>query len=195
MTFYFERAKATKHQVILGYGVYSDRNDQRLLKPMLEEVTARTKKKPKSIIADAGCGRKMNYRYLKNQRITAYIPNQNYDQDTILRNKGLYHIVSPDIELERYKAKMRIRLENEYGQQMLRRRRQDVEPTFGDIKRNMEFRRFNLRGRLKCELEIGLVSIAHNLKKIRSWVKRATQWDDGRQKIQELGQILCYLPA
>ena len=30
---------ATEHQVILGYGVYSDRNDQRLLKPMLEEVS------------------------------------------------------------------------------------------------------------------------------------------------------------
>src|SRR3989344_6069596 len=56
---------ATEHQVILGYGVYSDRNDQKLLKPMMEEVEARTKRKPESVLADAGYGRKMNYRYLK----------------------------------------------------------------------------------------------------------------------------------
>lgn len=186
---------ATEHQIILGYGVFSDRNDQKLLKPMIEEVTARTKRKPESVLADAGYGRKMNYRYLKNQKITAYIPNQNYEQDTILRNQGLYHIVSPDTELERYKAKMRIRLQSEVGQRMLRRRRQDVEPTFGDLKRNMEFRRFNLRGRLKCELEIGLVSMAHNLKKIKSWVKKAMSWDDGRTKTRELGKTLGYLPA
>lgn len=186
---------ATEHQVILGYGVFSDRNDQKLLKPMLEEVTARTKRKPQSIIADAGYGRKMNYRYLKNQKITAYIPNQNYEQESILRNQGLYHIVSPDVELEKYKARMRIRLQSEHGQQMLKRRRQDVEPTFGDIKRNMEFRRFNLRGRLKCELELGIISMAHNLKKMKFWIKKATNWDDGRTKIQELGKTMGYLPA
>lgn len=186
---------ATEHQVILGYGVFSDRNDQKLLKPMIQEVEARTKKKPESVLADAGYGRKMNYRYLRHQKIAAYIPNQSYEQDTILRNQGLYHIQSPDSELEKYKARMRIRLQSDYGQQMLKRRRQDVEPTFGDLKRNMEFRRFNLKGRLKCELELGLVSMAHNLKKMKSWVKKATQWDDGRTKIQELGNILGYLPA
>jgi transposase len=185
---------ATEHQVILGYGVYSDRNDQKLLKPMLEEVTARTKRKPESILTDAGYGRKMNYRYLKHQKITAYIPNQSYEQDAILRNKGLYHIVSPDVELEKYKARMRIRLQSEQGQAMLKRRRQDVEPTFGDIKRNMEFRRFNLRGRLKCELELGIISMAHNLKKMKSWIRKATNWDDGRTKIQELAKTLGYLP-
>lgn len=186
---------ATEHQVILGYGVFSDRNDQKLLKPMIEEVEARTKRKPASVLADAGYGRKMNYRYLKHQKITAYIPNQSYEQDTVLRNKGLYYIVTPDIELEKYKARMRIRLQSEQGQAMLKRRRQDVEPTFGDLKRNMEFRRFNLRGRLKCELELGLASMAHNLKKMKSWVKKATQWDEGRKEIQELGSILGYLPA
>ena len=186
---------ATEHQVILGYGVFSDRNDQKLLKPTLEEVIARTKRKPESILADAGYGRRLNYRYLKNQKITAYIPNQSYEQDTVLRNQGLYHMVSPDIELEKYKARMRIRLQSEQGQAMLKRRRQDVEPTFGDIKRNMEFRRFNLRGRIKCELELGIISLAHNLKKMKSWIKKATQWDDGRTKVRELGKTLGYLSA
>ena len=186
---------ATEHQVILGYGVFSDRNDQKLLKPMIEEVEARTKRKPVLVLADAGYGRKMNYRYLKNQKITAFIPNQNYEQETVLKNQGLYHIQSPDAELEKYKARMRIRLQSDYGQRMLKRRRQDVEPTFGDLKRNMEFRRFNLRGKPKCELELGIISMAHNLKKMRSWVKKAILWGDGRTKIQELGKTLGYLPA
>lgn len=186
---------ATEHQVILAYGVYPDRNDQKLLKPMIEEVERRTKRKVQAVIADAGYGRKMNYRYLKHQKIAAYIPNQSYEQDTILRNKGLYHIVSPDTELERYKARMRIRLQGAYGQRMLQRRRQDVEPTFGDLKRNMEFRRFNLRGKFKCELELGLASMAHNLKKMKSWIRKTTNWDDGRTKIQELGKTLGYLPT
>ena len=186
---------ATEHQVILGYGVFSARNDQKLLKPMLEEVEARTKRKPQSVVADAGYGRKLNYRYLKHRNIAAYIPNQSYEQDTILRNQGLYRIQNSDVELEKYKARMRIRLQSDYGQAMLRRRRQDVEPTFGDLKRNMEFRRFNLRGKPKCEIELGIISMAHNLKKMKSWVKKAIQWDDGRTKTQELGKTLGYLHA
>ena len=111
-----------------------------------------------------------------------------------MRNQGLYQ-PSENTELERYKARMRIRLQSEQGQAMLKRRRQDVEPAFGDIKRNMEFRRFNLRGKLKCELELGIISMAHNLKKMKSWIKKAITWDDGRAKIQELGKTLGYLPA
>lgn len=77
----------------------------------------------------------------------------------------------------------------------MKRRREDVEPVFGNLKRNMGFRRFNLRGKWKCELELGLVSIAHNLLKVRNWVKKAIEQDNGRQKVQELGMVLGYIPA
>lgn len=187
---------ATEHQVILGYGVYPDRNDMKLLKPMVEEVKTRTKRTPEAVITDMGYGRKLNYRYLKRQKITAFIPYQSYEQDRSLRRKGLYRPPNdPNPELEKYKTDTRIKLESEYGQAMLKRRRQDVEPVFGDIKRNMEFRRFSLRGKLKCELEIGLLSLAHNFKKMKSWVKRATDWDNHQPEIQELARTLGYLPA
>lgn len=187
---------ATEHQVILGYGISPNRNDRRLLKPMMEELKKRTRQKPEILIADAGYGTKMNYRYLKNQRIPAYIPYQSYEQERILRNKGLYELPKhPDRELEKYKFRQRLRLQSKEGKAMMKRRREDVEPVFGNLKRNMEFRRFNLRGRWKCELELGLVSIAHNLKKIKNWVRRAADWDEGRQKVQELGMVLGYLPS
>lgn len=187
---------ATEKQVILGYGVYSNRNDIRLLKPMMEEVEERTQQKPEILIADAGYGTKMNYRYLRHQAISAYIPYQNYESERILRNKNLYEPPrSPDREFERYKFRARLRLQSNEGKQMMKRRREDVEPVFGNLKRNMEFRRFNLRGKRKCELELGLFSIAHNLKKIKAWVKKLAEWGDGRQKGIELGMVLGYLPA
>lgn len=187
---------ATEKQVILGYGIYPNRNDMRLLKPMMEEVRERTRQKPKILIADAGYGTKMNYRYLKHQAISAYIPYQNYESERILRNKGLYvSPKDPNREFERYKFRQRFRLQSKEGKQMMKRRREDVEPVFGNLKRNMEFRRFNLRGKHKCELELGLLAVAHNLKKIRNWVKKLAEWDDGRQKGIELGIVLGYRTA
>lgn len=160
---------ATEHQVILGYGVSSDRNDTNLLKPLVEEVKERTGRKPEVIGADSGYGTKKNYRYLKKERITSYIPYPTYEQERILRNKGLYEIPKhPDRELQKYKFRQRLRLQSEEGKTMMKRRREDVEPVFGNLKRNMGFRQFTLRGRRKCELELGLFSVAHNLIKIKN---------------------------
>ncbi|SDK70410.1 Transposase DDE domain-containing protein, partial [Pedobacter sp. ok626] len=41
----------------------------------------------------------------------------------------------------------------------------DVEPVFAHIKANRGFKRFLLKGISKAEVEVGLLSIAHNLKK------------------------------
>lgn len=187
---------ATEHQVILAYGVFRNRNDSKLMKPMIEELKQRTKRKPEIVVADAGYGNKKTYRYLKKEKIASFIPYGSYNQDRILRNKGIYTLpVNPDIELERYKAIQRMRLESEEGKVLLQRRRQDIEPTFGNIKRNLNFRRFLLRGLKKCELELGLVSLAHNLKKIKKKLENLVQWNDGREKVRELRQVLGYLPA
>lgn len=187
---------ATEHQVILAYGLSSNRNDQKLLRPMVKELKERTQRKPEAVVADAGYGTKMNYRYLKKEKITSYIPYNTYEQERILRNKGLYESPKePDPEYERYKFRQRLRLQSEEGKLMMKRRREDVEPAIGNLKRNMGFRKFNLRGKWKCELELGLISLAHNLLKVRNWVKKMAEQDDGRQKIQELGTVLGYLSS
>jgi len=99
------------------------------------------------------------------------------------------------MEYERYKFRQRLRPKGEERKLMMKRRREDIEPVIGNLKRNMGFRRFNLRGKWKCELELGLVSIAHNLQKIKKWVKRQVELDNGRQEVQELGIVLGYLPV
>lgn len=187
---------ATEHQVILGYTVTSDRNDSMRMQPTLEEVRARTGRTPTTVVADAGYGNKATYQYLTKQGITAFIPYNNYVRDRILRNQGVNTTpITPDPELEEYKAIQRLRLETPFGKAMLDRRRQDVEPTFGNIKRNLGFRRFLLRGQQKCELEFGLVALAHNLKKLRKRVLDLCTWDDGRMKTRELGQVLGFQMA
>lgn len=187
---------ASEHQVVLGYHLSSDRNDGKLMRRVIEEVKERTGKKPKAVGADAGYGNKKTYRYLKRRRIAAFIPYNNYNKEITLRNKGLYRLPKKyDAEPERYKWRMRLRLKSEEGKKMTKRRREDVEPAIGDIKRNMNFRGFNLRGKWKCETELGPISVGHNLKKIKEWVKKLMQWDSGLQKAQELGKVLGYVTA
>jgi transposase len=58
------------------------------------------------------------------------------------------------------------RLKTEKGIYYRKRRPVDVEPVFGNIKTNKNFKRFLLKGIDKTEIEWGLLSLAHNLKKI-----------------------------
>lgn len=58
------------------------------------------------------------------------------------------------------------RLKTEKGIYYRKRRPADVEPVFGNIKTNKNFKRFLLKGIDKTEIEWGLVCLAHNLKKI-----------------------------
>lgn len=182
---------ASEHQVILGYGLTSDRNDYRQMASMIKEVEKNTGKKPEMVIADAGYGRKMNYRYLKKEKIAAFIPYGQFNKEMAERNQGIY-TPTKDKELARYKMTQNVRLLSEEGKKMMKRRRSDIEPVIGDIKRNMNFRTFNLRGNHKCLIELGLVSIGHNLKKIKSYLKKVSQWDMGNRIIEDLGTALGY---
>lgn len=58
------------------------------------------------------------------------------------------------------------RLKTEQGIYYRKRRPVDVEPVFGNIKSNKNFKRFLLKGIDKTEIEWGLICMAHNLKKI-----------------------------
>lgn len=75
-------------------------------------------------------------------------------------------ILSINHELIRHRKKAKERLNSEQGQILRKKRSIDVEPTFGNIKQNKKFKRFNLRGINKATIEIGLIAIAHNLKKM-----------------------------
>jgi hypothetical protein len=66
----------------------------------------------------------------------------------------------------RLKAQARELLLSEEGVRRRRQRSIDVEPVFGQLKQNRNFRRFRLRGLKKVEIEMGLAAMAHNIAKM-----------------------------
>ncbi len=74
-------------------------------------------------------------------------------------------IIERNFNLVRLKAKARSLLLSEEGIEKRKQRCWDVEAIFGNIKQNMNFKRFMLRGLEKVNVEIGLVAMAHNLNK------------------------------
>jgi len=67
--------------------------------------------------------------------------------------------------LRKHKQQTKELLNSDQGIQYRKQRPVDVEPVFAHIKHNHGFRRFFLKGLSKTEIEIGLLSIAHNLRK------------------------------
>lgn len=74
-------------------------------------------------------------------------------------------IVEVNHNLRKYKQQTKERLNTQQGIKYRKQRPADVEPVFAHIKANRGFKRFLLRGINKAEIEIGLLSIAHNLRK------------------------------
>lgn len=64
-----------------------------------------------------------------------------------------------------YKQQVREKLSSQEGWELAVRRMTEPESVFGDVKNNRGFRRFLLRGLPKVSLEVGWLSLAHNLLK------------------------------
>ena len=74
-------------------------------------------------------------------------------------------IIEINYNLQRLKKQAKDLLTSKKGITQKKRRCWDVEAVFGSIKQNMKFKRFMLRGKEKINVEIGLILMAHNLKK------------------------------
>jgi hypothetical protein len=72
--------------------------------------------------------------------------------------------ISP--KLIKYKDIVKQNLESEIGKKLRSMRGVDVESVFGQIKHNNQFRRFYTRGLKNVNTEWGIISIAHNIKKM-----------------------------
>jgi hypothetical protein len=75
------------------------------------------------------------------------------------------NVIEINHQLNSYKAKATEMLNSESGIYHRSKRPVDVEPVFANIKHNKGFKRYNLRGIRKVEVETGLLAIAHNIKK------------------------------
>jgi hypothetical protein len=73
--------------------------------------------------------------------------------------------ISVNHALNQHKEQARQNLQSEQGIYHRKKRCYDVEPVFANWKHNHQFKRFMLRGKDKVTTEIGLLSLAQNLRK------------------------------
>ena len=71
-----------------------------------------------------------------------------------------------------YKAKVKDTLSSDEGKAIYRRRKFDVEPVFGHLKRDFGIRRTHLRGQQAVENDIGLALMTLNLTKLGQSISR-----------------------
>jgi transposase len=83
----------------------------------------------------------------------------------IKRSYGKYKTIVRD-KREKYADEMKEKMRSKKGKEMMNLRRQTVEPVFGNLKSNLGFRRFNLRGLEKAKGEFNLMCIGHNINKL-----------------------------
>ena len=74
----------------------------------------------------------------------------------------------PEFFKERLRMKKKMKTED--GKKIFGKRKTIVEPAIGNIKENLGFRGFYLRGLEGAKIELNIASITHNLKKI--WFAR-----------------------
>lgn len=88
-------------------------------------------------------------------------------REACTKSKEGNRTITVNKQLDIYKKIARTNLESAKGIALRKKRSVEIESCFGDIKHNMRFRRFHLRGIKKVKTEITIVSIAHNLRKLQ----------------------------
>jgi len=114
-----------------------------------------------------GAGEKTTLRGFK-QKVSCYksISCKGCFLKDLCHNQNGDRVIQVNHRLRKYKEKVKKNLLSEQGIIYRKQRPADVETVFGQIKSNKGFRRFNLRGIKKVEVETGLLAIAHNLQKL-----------------------------
>jgi hypothetical protein len=88
-------------------------------------------------------------------------------KDECTKAKGNRRI-EVSFRLQQFRDEARQNLRSDQGRALRARWSTEVETVFGQIKHNMRFRRFLLRGQAKVKTEWELVCLAHNIKKLAS---------------------------
>lgn len=160
------------HQVILAPRVTQYANDKRQVKPVIETLKSNLDgATPKQVSADSDYYSQDNVTYLAGQQIDAYVATGRWKHTDRVPPAPRGRIPKDATVKERMARKLRtIKGRNTYS-----KRKEIVEPVFGQIKQVRGFRQFLLRGYDKVSAEWELICLGHNLMKLfRSGWKPAT---------------------
>jgi len=152
-----------KHQIIIATNVTQEPNDKQQVESLVEKIKENTEgKKPKKISADSGYYSEDNVKLLDGQGIDPYLATrrEKHNQRTPQQPRG--RIPANATIIERMERKLR----TVKGRCTYSKRKQIVEPVFGQIKEARGFRRFLSRGIEKVKAEWDLICLTHNLLKV-----------------------------
>jgi len=149
-------------QIIVGTNVTQETNDKQQVQPVIEDVKERTGQTPRKASLDAGYYSDDNVAYLESEGIDGYIATgrQKHGEKVPVAPRGrIPKDVTP-------KERMARKLRTIRGRATYAKRKQIVEPVFGQIKEPRGFRRFSLRGLVNVTGEWDLICLTHNLLKL-----------------------------
>lgn len=146
---------------IVAQRVTQNKNDNRALVPMLNEVERQCGARPQRVLADCGFFSNQNLREMKDRGIEAYLPDPNlaHELETGQVAGGVGRMAVSDPHLRR----SRRRLRSARGRAWYKKRKGLVEPVFGTLKQQRGMRQFQRRGLAAVATEWTLAAIAHNL--------------------------------
>jgi Transposase DDE domain len=158
---YNAQAAVSEQQIVLAAEITNNSTDFSQLDPMATATLCELERAgidglPEAIAADAG--------YWNEQHIDEVVANKHIPV-LIPPDKGSRGTPRPGWTGGRY-AWMRAVLATEHGRRLYRKRKQTVEPLFGDTKHNSGVYRFHRRGRTKVRTEWRLLMLTHNLTKV-----------------------------
>lgn len=154
-----------EEQFILANDVVDECNDQHQLVPMLKQTKENIGENPKKVKADNGYFPQLEEASKLFPEIDLYIDDKN-------RRKDYINFVELKQKYTREEYDNLIKIVSPVGEKEYKKRMHTVEPVFGNIKFNLGYRHFLLRGTQKVKGEFNLMCVAHNLKKIVNFVAK-----------------------
>jgi transposase len=151
-------------QVIVAQHVTPSSPDVGQLVPLLTALHRGLHRKPKQVLADAGYWSEANVVYLQKAKIEPLIATgrRKHDEPPAPAPSGR---IPAGLTT---KQRMQRKLQTKKGRKAYSRRKAIVEPPLGQIKQARGFRQFLLRTLERVQQEWALITIAHNLLKLRA---------------------------
>jgi Transposase DDE domain len=170
---YNAQAVTTLNQLAVAAELTYEANDIHQLHPMLQATAttlaaAGVDQRPKAALADSGYWSIDNLSAIPNAP-ELYIPPARHGCQGKPRKDGK----PSESKSDGLRAAMTAKLKSEDGKARYAKRRETVEPVFGQIKEQQGARRFLRRGRRACNAEWKLLCGTHNLLKL--WRHTITQ--------------------
>ena len=154
-----------KAQVVVAADVVQQTNDKRQLLPMAERMEENLEgRMPESLSADNGYFKKEHIEALekKTDLLVATGKRKHSDKD----EPASQDRSGEERQKPTTKERMESKLGSEAGKEIYGRRKEIVEPVFGQIKEARGFRRFSFRGLNNVRQEWSLLCAVHNLLKL-----------------------------